>query len=212
MPTQHSSPGFIKISWSKQKLKLVEQKKTPKNQNWLRNCQPRSGGQRFLAEQAKDTKKCLLDSSPRSMKLAVPQLEWFSVLVRLVVWPQLVFETTVWVLSLNQWFSTFFATRPVTAKQGAISKQPPSKTRIKQMQYSCVHEICTRMGAIFLQNVGDSLVWNQYYHPVDAEVKFYKYRFPILFLEVFWKQYLITVCFILSTSKECPARLGDTYL
>ena len=80
------------------------------------------------------------------------------------------------------------------------------------MQYSCVHEICTRMGAIFLQNVGDSLVWNQYYHPVDAEVKFYKYRFPILFLEVFWKQYLITVCFILLTSKECPAKPGDTYL
>ena len=35
---------------------------------------------------------------------------------------------------------------------------------------------------------GDSLVWNQYIHPGDADVKFYQYRFPILLLEVFWKQ------------------------
>jgi len=36
---------------------------------------------------------------------------------------------------------------------------------------------------------GDSLVWNQYSHRVDAEVTFYIYRFPILFLEVFWEQH-----------------------
>jgi len=36
---------------------------------------------------------------------------------------------------------------------------------------------------------GDSLVWNQYSHRVDAEVKFYKYKFLVLFLEVFWKQH-----------------------
>ena len=35
---------------------------------------------------------------------------------------------------------------------------------------------------------GDSLVLKQYSHRVDAEVKFYKYRFSILYLEVFWKQ------------------------
>ena len=33
----------------------------------------------------------------------------------------------------------------------------------------------------------DSL--NQYNHQVNAEVKFNKYIFPILFLEVFWKQH-----------------------
>ena len=36
---------------------------------------------------------------------------------------------------------------------------------------------------------GDSLVWNQYSHRVDAEVNFYKCRFPILSLEVFWEQH-----------------------
>ena len=36
---------------------------------------------------------------------------------------------------------------------------------------------------------GDTLVWNQYSHRVDAEVTFYIYRFPILFLEVFWEQH-----------------------
>jgi len=35
---------------------------------------------------------------------------------------------------------------------------------------------------------GDSLVWNQYSHRVDAKVTFYVYRFPILFVEVFWEQ------------------------
>ena len=33
---------------------------------------------------------------------------------------------------------------------------------------------------------GNSLVWNQYIGWVDAEVMFYIYIFPILFLEVFW--------------------------
>jgi len=33
---------------------------------------------------------------------------------------------------------------------------------------------------------GDSLGWNQHVHPVDAEVKFRKYNFPISLLEVFW--------------------------
>jgi len=32
---------------------------------------------------------------------------------------------------------------------------------------------------------GGSLVWKQWSHRVDGEVKFYKYRFPILFKEVF---------------------------
>jgi len=40
------------------------------------------------------------------------------------------------------------------------------------------------MGAILLKNVGDSLMLNQYSHRVDAEVTFYIYRFPILFLEM----------------------------
>jgi len=33
------------------------------------------------------------------------------------------------------------------------------------------------------------LVWNPDCHRVNAEVKFYKYRFSVLFLEVFWKQH-----------------------
>jgi len=45
------------------------------------------------------------------------------------------------------------------------------------------------MGAILLQMWGDSLVWNQYGHRVDAGVTFYIYRDPILFLEVFWEQH-----------------------
>jgi len=36
---------------------------------------------------------------------------------------------------------------------------------------------------------GGSLVWNQYSQRVDAEVTFYTYRFPVLFLEVFWEQH-----------------------
>jgi len=36
---------------------------------------------------------------------------------------------------------------------------------------------------------GDSLVWNQYSHRVDAEVTYYICRFPILFVEVFWEQH-----------------------
>ena len=36
---------------------------------------------------------------------------------------------------------------------------------------------------------GGTLVWNQYSHRVDAEVTFYIYRFPVLFLEVFWEQH-----------------------
>ena len=45
---------------------------------------------------------------------------------------------------------------------------------------------------------GDSLVWNQYSHRVDAEVNFYKYRFPILLLlRGVSKATLITLCFIL---------------
>jgi len=35
---------------------------------------------------------------------------------------------------------------------------------------------------------GDSLVRNQYSHQVNVEVTFYIYRFPILFLDVFWEQ------------------------
>jgi len=36
---------------------------------------------------------------------------------------------------------------------------------------------------------GDSLVQNQYSHRVDAEVAFYIYSFPVLFLEVFCEQH-----------------------
>ena len=45
------------------------------------------------------------------------------------------------------------------------------------------------MGAILLQMWGDSLVWNQYGHRVDAGVTFYIYRDPIFVLEVFWEQH-----------------------
>jgi len=36
---------------------------------------------------------------------------------------------------------------------------------------------------------GDSLVWNQFSHRVNAEVTFFICRFPILFVEVFWEQH-----------------------
>jgi len=38
----------------------------------------------------------------------------------------------------------------------------------------------------------------KYSHQVDAEVKFYKYRFPILFFRGVLKATLITLCFILT--------------
>jgi len=38
---------------------------------------------------------------------------------------------------------------------------------------------------------GDSLVWNQYSHRVDAEKTFHICRFPILFLEVLWEQHAL---------------------
>jgi len=47
---------------------------------------------------------------------------------------------------------------------------------------------------------GGSLVWNQYIHPVDAEVKFCKYRFSILFFRGVLKATLIMLCFTLLTS------------
>jgi len=43
-------------------------------------------------------------------------------------------------------------------------------------------QVVLTMCAIVLQNVGDNLVWNHYSHRVDAEVKFYKYKFQILIL------------------------------
>jgi len=49
-------------------------------------------------------------------------------------------------------------------------------------------QLVADMGAICCKLWGDSLVWSQYIHPVVAEVKLYKCKFPILFLEVFWKQ------------------------
>jgi len=55
-------------------------------------------------------------------------------------------------------------------------------------------------GQILLQNVGGSLVWNQYIHPVYAEVKFYKHRIPILTFRGVLKATLMTLCFILLTS------------
>jgi len=36
---------------------------------------------------------------------------------------------------------------------------------------------------------GGTLVRNQYSHRVDAEITIYIYRFPILFVEVFWEQH-----------------------
>jgi len=39
-------------------------------------------------------------------------------------------------------------------------------------------------------------MWNQYSYRADAEVKFYKYRFPLLFLRGVLKKTLITLCFI----------------
>jgi len=45
---------------------------------------------------------------------------------------------------------------------------------------------------------GDSLVWNQYSHRVDAEVTFYIYRFPILFLDMFWEKHYSTLCLALA--------------
>jgi len=36
---------------------------------------------------------------------------------------------------------------------------------------------------------GVNLVQNQYSHRVDAEVTFYIYSFPVLFLEVSWEQH-----------------------
>jgi len=43
-------------------------------------------------------------------------------------------------------------------------------------------QLCCKM-------LGDSLVWNQCSHQVDAEVTFYVYRSPILFVEAFWEQH-----------------------
>jgi len=44
-------------------------------------------------------------------------------------------------IALNQWFSTFFVPWPL--QQPILAQQPPSKAQIKQMEYSCVHKICT---------------------------------------------------------------------
>jgi len=44
----------------------------------------------------------------------------------------------------------------------------------------------------------NSLVLNQYSHQVNAEVKFYKYRFPILFFRRVLRATLITLCYILT--------------
>ena len=49
----------------------------------------------------------------------------------------------------------------------------------------------------FVVKWGDSLVWNQHSHRVDAEVTFCICRFPIIFLEVFWEQHL-SLCFVLA--------------
>ena len=45
------------------------------------------------------------------------------------------------------------------------------------------------MGAILLQNVGGRLGVKPGSHRLDAEVTFHIYRFPILFLDVFWEQH-----------------------
>ena len=44
----------------------------------------------------------------------------------------------------------------------------------------------------------DSLVWKHHIHRVDAEVKFYEYRFPILFFLNVLKTTPIRLCFILT--------------
>jgi len=46
--------------------------------------------------------------------------------------------------------------------------------------------------------LGESLVCNQYSNQVDAEVKFYKYRFPIVFFTGVLKAIVITLCIILT--------------
>jgi len=49
-----------------------------------------------------------------------------------------------------------------------------------------VMRYCVAYGRNFVGKCGGvSVGWNQNVHPVDAEVKFYKYRFLILFSEVF---------------------------
>ena len=44
---------------------------------------------------------------------------------------------------------------------------------------------------------GESLVWNQYSHPIDAEVTFY-IQIPNLISRGVWRATLITLCFVLA--------------
>ena len=57
--------------------------------------------------------------------------------------------------------------------------------------YTSVSWSLMLMGAILLKNVGGLLGVKPIYcsHQVDAEVAIYIYRFPILFLEMFWEQH-----------------------
>ena len=63
---------------------------------------------------------------------------------------------------------------------------------------------CTlRQGCNFVvKRAGNSLVYNQHSYRADAEVKYYKYRFPILFCRGVLKATLITVCFIPTNDLE----------
>jgi len=45
-------------------------------------------------------------------------------------------------------------------------------------------------------------MYSQYSHPPDAEVKFCKYRFPILFFRGVFKATPITLCFIPTNDLE----------
>jgi len=49
---------------------------------------------------------------------------------------------------------------------------------------------------------GYAYVYNQHSYRADAEVKFYKYRFPILFSRGVLKATLITLCFIPTNDLE----------
>jgi len=86
----------------------------------------------------------------------------------------------------------------------------PSDNTVQQHQcgqqaiagWQTMHGIfCQTMGAILLQNVrGTAWCETNIFRPVDAEVKFYKYRFPILFFRGVLKATLSMLCFILLTS------------
>ena len=60
----------------------------------------------------------------------------------------------------------------------------------RSLLLSCdMHSLCGHGRNFVAKCGGGTLVWIQYSHQVDAEVKFYIYTFPVLCLEVFWGQH-----------------------